>query len=106
MQHIFIFTIFDVKAHAYLQPFHMPTLGEATRLFSDCINDTKHPFGKHPEDYILFTAGHFNLENGKHELLDALKLVGQGIDFLTEKEPYIELEQNIHVPTISSMDIK
>lgn len=95
-----IFTIFDVKAHAYLQPFFMPTVAEANRLFSDCINDSSHPFGKHPEDYILFLSGSFDTNKGNFELLQAKNCLGQGVDYLTNKKEHIDLEDNIIVPTI------
>ncbi|MDB4312225.1 hypothetical protein N9937_02220 [bacterium] len=55
-----IFTVFDVKARAYLPPFFLPEQGMAIRVFSDCINAKDHQFNKHPEDYTLFTLGTFD----------------------------------------------
>jgi len=52
-----IFTIYDSKAKAYLVPFFLHQDGMALRVFADCVNDTTHQFGKHPEDYILFNIG-------------------------------------------------
>jgi hypothetical protein len=86
-----IFTIFDVKAHAYITPFYLPTIAMATRTFADCINSDTHQFGKHPSDYILFHVGEFDDNKGKHILLPTLNPLGNGTDFLTK----------ITVPTIT-----
>ncbi len=52
-----VFSIFDVKASAYLPPFFMPEQAMAVRVFSDCVNSDDHQFGKHPGDYTLFEMG-------------------------------------------------
>lgn len=52
-----VFSIFDVKAQAYLPPFYMPETAMAIRVFSDCVNSGDHQFGKHPGDYTLFEMG-------------------------------------------------
>jgi len=52
-----IYTIYDSKAEAYLQPFFMQSNGAAIRAFTDLANDPQHVFGKHPEDYTLFDIG-------------------------------------------------
>jgi len=64
MKH-YIFTIYDSKAKAYLTPFFIHEDGMALRVFADCINDTTHQFGKHPEDYILFNIGSWEDEKAK-----------------------------------------
>jgi len=55
-----IFSIFDVKAQAYLPPFCLAETGMALRAFSDCVNSRDHQFGKHPGDYTLFELGSFD----------------------------------------------
>ncbi len=52
-----IFSIFDVKAQAYLPPFCLPERGMAIRTFSDCVNSKDHQFSLHPGDYTLFELG-------------------------------------------------
>lgn len=59
------FSVFDAKAQAFLQPFFFASDGQAVRIFSDCVRDPSHAFGKHPEDYSLFRVGEFDLINGK-----------------------------------------
>lgn len=55
-----VFTIYDSKSDAYLQPFFLHTTGQAVRAISDCVNDPKHQFAKHPADYTLFEIGTFD----------------------------------------------
>ncbi len=55
-----MFSIFDVKAMAYLPPFFLPQSEVAVRIFSDCVNSNDHQFGKHPGDYTLFELGSFD----------------------------------------------
>lgn len=55
-----IFTVYDSKSEAYLQPFFMQSKGAAVRAFSDLANDKAHTFGKHPEDYVLFEIGSYD----------------------------------------------
>jgi len=52
-----IYTVYDSKMEAYLQPFFMHAKGQAIRTFSDMINDPQHNFHKHSEDFTLFELG-------------------------------------------------
>ncbi len=76
-----VFTVYDVKANAYLPPFVLPETGMAVRTFADAINDKDHAFGKHPGDYTLFDIGLFNDATG---LLDgeSPKSVHNGIELV------------------------
>lgn len=58
------FAVFDVKAGAFLPPFFLPETPVAVRVFGDCVNDSQHQFGKHPEDYSLFLLGEFDCRVG------------------------------------------
>ncbi len=51
------FAVLDQKAKAFLPPIFYPEVGQAVRVFSDCVNDKTHPFGLHPEDYVLYEIG-------------------------------------------------
>lgn len=59
-----IFSVYDEKAEAFLQPFFMQTTGMAIRAIGDCLNDPNHQFAAHPSDYTLFMIGHFDETNG------------------------------------------
>lgn len=76
-----IFTIYDSKAKAYITPFFMHEEGMAIRVFSDCINDTTHQFGKHPEDYTLFTIGSWDDQKSKFLTTNPIAL-GNGVEFV------------------------
>lgn len=55
-----IFTIYDEKSEAYLQPFFLDTNGQAIRAIIDCLNDPSHNFARHTSDYTLFALGEFD----------------------------------------------
>lgn len=58
------FSVFDVKAQAYLPPFFLPEVAMGVRAFGDCVNDMSHAFGRHPADYTLFLLGAFDCSTG------------------------------------------
>jgi len=80
-----IFTIYDSKAKAYLTPFFLHEDGMAIRVFADCINDTTHQFGKHPEDYTLFNIGSWSDEKAKFLTNNPIAL-SNGIELVEETE--------------------
>ncbi len=59
-----IFSVFDGKALAYIPPFFLPLTAVAVRTFADLVNDPKHQFSKHAEDYTLFELGEFDDNTG------------------------------------------
>jgi len=59
-----MFSVFDLKAGAYMQPFFAPTRGVAVRSFSDAVLSESHEFAKHAEDYALFEVGEFDQVEG------------------------------------------
>ena len=60
-----IFTVRDSKAAAYLPPFFMFNEAMAIRAIQDAVNDEKHQFHLHPEDYHLFRIGVFDDDTGE-----------------------------------------
>lgn len=60
-----IFTIFDSKAKAYLQPFFSRNSGTAIREITSVINNNEHPFSTNSEDYGLFELGEYDELTGK-----------------------------------------
>lgn len=63
MQTLGIFTIFDSKAEAYLQPFFSAQIATAKREFTKAING-EGQFHEFSEDYALYYLGEFNQEEG------------------------------------------
>ena len=49
-----LFSVYDVKAKTFSQPFMVLTHGQAERMFIDEVNREDSMIHKHPEDYSLF----------------------------------------------------
>lgn len=77
-----VYSVFDSKIEAYLQPFFMQAKGQAIRGFSDLVNDKNHVFGKHPEDYCLFELGSYDDSSAKFDLNKNPLSIGVGVEFL------------------------
>lgn len=61
---LFIFSIMDKKAEAYLSPFFSANEHTALRSFSAACNDLEHDFNRHAEDYSLWMVGKFDQAEG------------------------------------------
>jgi hypothetical protein len=79
-----VFTVFDEKSEAYLQPFFLDTIGQATRAMTDCVNDVNHQFCRHTGDYTLFQIGTFDDSTG--EFVMDKKSLGSLLEFKTQTE--------------------
>ena len=77
-----VFTVYDSKAEAYMQPFYMQTTGQALRAFEDTVNDPDHQFHKHPADFTLFELGIFNDITGTFHLTEAKKSLTSALEVL------------------------
>lgn len=85
---MFVFSIFDDKAKAFLPPFYMPTVGMAMRTFSDCVNDPRgeHAFARNAHDYTLFRLGTFDDSSGRFEMSDAMEALANGVQVRTSQD--------------------
>ncbi len=63
-----VFSVYDSKIEAFLQPFFMPTRAAAIRALTDTLGEPGHMFAKHPEDYTLFYLGSFEDEKAVFDL--------------------------------------
>lgn len=59
-----IFSIFDEKAEAFLQPFFLATVGQAERALLDAMRDDEHNFSRYPSDFTLFLIGEYDEVTG------------------------------------------
>lgn len=89
-----IYTVYDTKSEAYLQPFFMQANGAAIRAFSDMANDTKHQFGAHPEDYTLFHLGAYDDNTGAFDILPTPVALGKAIEFV-KQQPQLPLLKTV-----------
>ena len=96
-----MFAIFDRKAEAFLPPFFLPAEGMALRTFEDCVNDSGHAFGAHPEDYTLFKLGMFDDANASIEMLSTPISRGIGVSFL---KPVSADDLQAHLPLVNGDD--
>lgn len=74
-----IYSVFDAKAEAFLQPIFVDTKGIVGRMFSAAVNDPSHDFHKFAEDYTLFELGMFHDEDGSFEMLSAPRAVATAV---------------------------
>ena len=88
-----IFTVYDSKAQAYMQPFYMQSTGQAVRSFDDTVNDHQHPFSKHPEDYTLFELGEYDDQSATFSMHEAKKSIGTAQEFVRQNEMPLEQPQ-------------
>jgi hypothetical protein len=77
-----IYSVYDSKVEAYLQPFFMQAKGAAIRAFSDTVQDSSNNFGKHPEDYTLFELGTWDDTNASYVPHSTPISIGVGIEFI------------------------
>ncbi len=90
---IAIFSIYDSKADAYLQPFFTANKATAIRSFSDLVNDPNSHFGKHAADFVLFEIGAYDDQRGVLLSHEANINLGVGIEF----------QQPAEVPTLEAI---
>lgn len=64
-----VFTIFDSKAEAYLQPFMVKSVGEALRMLKTVVNDGKSGISQYPADYHLFQIAEWDELKGEYLML-------------------------------------
>ncbi len=83
---MFIFSIRDSKAAAYLQPFLAQNAAVAVRLIADTAMDQGSLLYKHPSDFELFQIGHFDQNTGAITPEKHLA-VGKVVDFLQSEMP-------------------
>lgn len=79
-----VFSIYDSKAEAFLQPFYMQSKGAAIRSFADAVSDEKTMFFKHPSDYTLFELGEFDDSNASFNLHISPISLGLAVEFKKE----------------------
>lgn len=90
-----IFAVFDSKGEAFIPPWFLPTIGLATRQFSEAANDVNHQFCKYPGDYSLFHFGTFDVDSGHFDLLSAPTNLGLAQQYKTQIEiPSLIQEQH------------
>lgn len=76
-----VFTIYDCKAEAYMNPFFDSASGSAIRSFERAVNDPQSDFSHSYADFTLFQIGEYDNLDGSITMLDARINLGNGVDF-------------------------
>ncbi len=83
---ICIFSVFDSKAEAFLQPFFSQTRATGIRAFESAVNNPQELFAKHPSDFTLFEIGTFDIRTADISLHEAKLSLGTAIEFLARTD--------------------
>lgn len=84
---MYVFSVFDSKADAYLLPFFSRNRGVALRQFMTAVQDEKTDFHRYAGDYTLFEIGTWDDESGTLAEHKAKVNLGVAIQFLGGSEP-------------------
>jgi hypothetical protein len=82
MQITKLFTVYDSKAEAYMNPFHARSTGEAVRMFEQGLQDDNSALSSSPADFTLFELGQWNDSDASIVMLDAKLPLANGNDLL------------------------
>lgn len=89
-----IYTIHDLVAKTYTQPFHAHNDGEARRMFLNWMQNPELPMHAHPADYSLYHIGFYDTDNGQIEGISIPNLIIKGSsvakDETATKEPKLK----------------
>ncbi len=81
-----IYTVYDSKAEAYMQPFYQKTAGLALRDFQAAANSEKSSISQHPADFTLFEIGSYDERTGKVQPLDAFANLGTALEHINQNK--------------------
>lgn len=65
MDRIMVFSMYDSKAEAYMQPFFAPTEASAVRSLVATMQNRQHDFFRFAEDFQLFVVGTWDQTAGE-----------------------------------------
>ena len=88
-----VYTIFDVKAGAYLQPFFSLNSATAQRSIAQLVNDPTHTFGINVTDYSLFRIAEYDDSNAQFDLELGPVLVCNLVELVDVEIPSIDPDQ-------------
>jgi len=76
-----MYTVYDSKAEAYLNPFVLRSKGEAIRSFQTEANKPDSNLNRYSEDYTLFEIGTFDTDTGIVTSNKIHTALGKAIEF-------------------------
>ena len=81
-----IFSVFDSKVGAYLNPVFLRPAPEAVRSFQDAVNREDSQFKSHAEDYTMFEIGSWDDQTASIDLLPTPHPIAKAIELLARNE--------------------
>lgn len=94
-----VFSVYDVKAQTYANPFLFTHKGEAIRAFMTGATDKSTSLNKYPSDYKLYYLGEFDDQSGKLHSIPNPEYLNTASDFVHNELPITQLEESPHVQT-------
>lgn len=87
-----VFSVKDVKADAFMQPFFTHNRNTAERDFREAVStpDQKNPMSRHPEDFELYELGNWDDQVGVIVSRDAPDLVIKGSQVVPRADGSVE----------------
>jgi hypothetical protein len=79
-----LYSIFDSKVDAYSFPFQAKTKGEAIRIITESVNDSRSFLNKHPADYTLFELGVFDDAHASFNIHKTPISLGVCVEFIRD----------------------
>lgn len=80
-----IFSIRDIKAEQFSQPFFAIAPGAALRGFADGANGKDEVISAHPEDYELWFLGTFETDDGSMDVQARAEFRARAVDLVLPK---------------------
>lgn len=74
-----VFSVFDSKAEAFIQPFFSQTSQTALRAFHQAAQQENHQFNQFAGDFTLFELGEFDDNDASFRMLDTPHNLGLAI---------------------------
>lgn len=90
-----MFSIYDSKCEAFIQPFFSQATGSAIRSFETAVNEEGHAFNSNAGDYTLFELGEFEQNTAAFNILATPLNLGVAIQFLKASGRSLEAVENV-----------
>lgn len=81
-----VFSVFDSKAGAFLQPFFSVNVATASREFMAAAQNQEHAFHRYAGDYELFLLGEWDQYEGVIKMYEAKQSLGLASQFIAMVE--------------------
>lgn len=77
-----MFAVYDLKMNLFMSPYCGRNVDSGIRSFGDMVANPQAPFSKHPEDYVLYVVGEFDVEKGIVTAVSPIHVVSKALDFV------------------------